>query len=88
MVLYTDNNQVLIALNTNRSRNRVVMGWLREIFWSSFVNNFHIVAKRISSKDNILPDCLSRFSNASARRLGCKLLTQGHYRFRNMESTF
>lgn len=87
IVLYTDNNQVLVALNTNRSRNTVIMGWLREIFWSSFVHNFFIVAKRISSKDNILPDCLSRFSNDSARRLQsrCQLLNKGHYCFRNVD---
>lgn len=62
VVVYTDNNQVLVAINKNCSRNRIVMTWLREIFWSSFVHNFVLSAKRISSTDNIMADCLSRFS--------------------------
>lgn len=84
IILYTDNNQVLYAINSNKSRDWVAMGWLREIFWASFVHNFHIVARHIPSRDNILADCLSRFSDNNARRLGIYLLHAGHFHFRNV----
>lgn len=87
VTLYTDNMQVLHAINTNRSKNKVVMQWLREIFWSSFVHNFHLVAKWVKSRDNILPDCLSRVTNKNARNVVDKLLIQGHYCFRPLEET-
>lgn len=80
VVLYTDNNQVLYAINDNKSRNNKVMGWLQEIFWSSFVYNFYLTAARISSSENVLPDCLSRFSKPSARCLGINLLKDGHFK--------
>lgn len=86
VVVYTDNNQVMVAINKNCSRNKIVMSWLREIFWSSFVHNFVLVTKRISSKDNIMADCLSRFSVKSTRKLGCYLLKKGHYHSRLDES--
>lgn len=85
VTLYTDNIQVLYAINTNRSKNKVVMQWLREIFWSSFIHNFHLVAKWVRSRDNILPDCLSRVTNHVARGVADKLLYQGHYCFRPLE---
>lgn len=84
VVLYTDNNQVLFAVNNNRSRNNNVMGWLREIFWASFVYNFFLTARRIPSVENVLPDCLSRFSVLSARRVGIELLKAGHFSYRNV----
>lgn len=81
VILYTDNMQVMYAVNTNKSKNKVLMQWLREIFWASVIHNFHLVAKRISSKNNILPDCLSRISVPSARELCINLLIQGRYNF-------
>lgn len=85
VVLYTDNNQVLYAINDNKSRNNKVMGWLREIFWSSFVYNFYLTAARIPSAENVLPDCLSRITTVSPRALGVKLLKADHFDFRTME---
>lgn len=84
VILYTDNNQVLYAINDNKSRNNKVMGWLREIFWSSFVYNFYLTASRIPSSENVLPDCLSRITTVSARSLGARLLKAGHYNFRSL----
>lgn len=48
VVLYADNKQVLNAINSNKSRSWVVMGWLREVFL--FVHNLLLVAKHITSK--------------------------------------
>lgn len=79
IVIYTDNNQVMFSINLNRSKNPTVREWLKEIFWASYVYNFHLTAKRISSSDNILADCLSRFTSISGRRLGVQLLTRGRF---------
>lgn len=88
VVLYTDNNQVLYAINDNKSRNNKVMGWLREIFWSSFVYNFYLTAARIPSAENVLPDCLSRISNVNPRSLGLRLLKAGHFDFRSVAKPY
>ena len=37
--------------------------WVREIFWLTFIFNFHIVAVHIRSEDNLVPDFLSRFAD-------------------------
>ena len=56
----TDNMQVLAMLNTGRSSNKLCMSWLREIFWTCFINNSDVYASYIRSEDNILADALSR----------------------------
>ena len=56
----TDNMQVLAMINTGRSKNKLCMEWLREIFWICFIHNIEIYATYIKSKDNILADQLSR----------------------------
>ena len=47
-------------VNTGRSSSLYCMCWLKELFWLSFWYNFHIVATRVSSEDNIIPDFLSK----------------------------
>ena len=56
----TDNMQVLAMLNTGRSKNKLCMEWLREIFWLCFVYNIEIFSTYIKSEDNVLADHLSR----------------------------
>ena len=56
----TDNTQVQTMINTGRSTSVRCMWWIRELFWLSFIFNFHIVSVRVSSEDNVLPDYLSR----------------------------
>ena len=60
VIIRTDNTQVQQMVNTGRSKSVRCMWWLRELFWLSVVHNFHLVARRIKSKDNIIPDFLSR----------------------------
>ena len=60
VIFVTDNTQVRAALNTGRSRNKVMMGWLRLIFWKSIQNNFEIQSVYLNTKDNIICDSLSR----------------------------
>ena len=56
----TDNMQVLAMLNTGRSKNKLCMEWLREIFWLCFIHNIEIYSTYIKSADNTLADQLSR----------------------------
>ena len=56
----TDNTQVLQMINTGRSASIECMFWIRELFWLSFIYNFHAVASHIGTQDNIVPDHLSR----------------------------
>ena len=70
----TDNMQVLAMLNTGRSKNKLCMEWLREIFWLCFIHNIEIFATYIRSADNVLADQLSRLDyknvpNACTRTL-------------------
>ena len=58
--IITDNMQVLAMINTGRSKNKLCMGWLREIFWVCFIHNIDLFATYIKSEDNILADHLSR----------------------------
>ena len=59
--ILTDNTQVLHMINTGRSASVPCMFWIRELFWLSYIYNFHAVASYIGTKDNILPDYLSRW---------------------------
>ena len=56
----TDNMQVLAMVNTGRSKNKLCMEWLREIFWVCFIHNIELFASYIRSEDNVLADHLSR----------------------------
>ena len=58
--IVTDNMQVLAMLNTGRSTNKTCMTWLREVFWTCFVNNMDVFATYVKSCDNVLADALSR----------------------------
>ena len=60
VVFITDNTQVKAAINTGRSRNKLMMKWLRLIFWESIQNNFEIQSVYINTKVNIVCDSLSR----------------------------
>ena len=60
VVVVTDNTQVMCAINTGRSVNKVIMRWLRELFWLSITNNFELGAVYIRTDDNVICDSLSR----------------------------
>ena len=47
-------------LNKGVSTNALSMQLLRELFWLSATNNFHITGRHIPGVDNIVPDMLSR----------------------------
>lgn len=61
VVFITDNNTVRSALESGKSKNNLIMTWLKKIFWRSITYNFNISAVRIKSDDNIICDSLSRW---------------------------
>ena len=62
---FTDNTQVVAAINKGRSINDSSMEILRLIFWESVVHNFHLVAHHVAGDDNVLADALSRLTDGS-----------------------
>ena len=64
IIVYTDNMTTKYILNSGTSRNKKSMEWLRELFWLSAINNFHLTARHIKGTDNVLSDRLSRLDDA------------------------
>ena len=50
--IVTDNMQVLAMVNTGRSKNKLCMSWLRELYWTCFIHNIELHATYIKSADN------------------------------------
>lgn len=62
VICWTDNTQVLSAINKGSSTNAISMSLLRQMFWYSVTFDFHLVARHIPGKLNISADALSRIS--------------------------
>ena len=60
VIFVTDNTQVMAALNSGRSKNKITMRWLRLIFWASINFNFDVQSVYINTKNNVICDSLSR----------------------------
>lgn len=54
--IYTDNMATKYVLNKGSMRNNIGMDFLREIYCILAMNNINIVAKYLTSKDNIVVD--------------------------------
>lgn len=59
---WTDNTQVLSAVNKGSSTSTISMALLREIFWYSVAFDFHLVAKHVPGVENVAADFLSRIN--------------------------
>ncbi len=60
LVVYSDNTTTVSAINNGSSRSKDIMPYLRELFWLSVESNFHITARHLPGRLNILSDRLSR----------------------------
>lgn len=58
--IFTDNMTTVASVNKCTSKNPVIMGLLRYLFWLSAVNNFHLRAVHIPGVNNVTADALSR----------------------------
>lgn len=62
IVCFSDNTQVVSALNKGVSSNPISMMILRELFWLSVKYNFYLTARHVMGVDNVIADLLSRVS--------------------------
>ena len=67
MVFVTDNTTVQAMLATSRGVNKLIMHWVKELFWLSVDFNFDIKSAYVKSKENIICDALSRWRSVSSR---------------------
>ena len=61
----SDNQCVVIAVNKGASKDPFMQSCIRELFYICSIHAFEIRAVYISSKDNVLPDSLSRFKDSA-----------------------
>lgn len=62
VALHCDNQAAVGILRKCSSRNSVVMGWLRRIFWASATYNFRLDVRYIPGRENIWADMASRLN--------------------------
>lgn len=60
VVILCDNATTVASINKCSSRNYILMGFLRELFWISAFHNFHLKAIHVPGACNILADNISR----------------------------
>ena len=60
IVVFTDNTCSMFAINSGTCHNAKAMSLLRELFWISAINNFHLTARHIAGCENVLSDYISR----------------------------
>ena len=74
---YTDNQSAMHLLRHGRSRTEVRLDIAREFASIQQKYKFLWKSEYVSTKDNVLSDCLSRWGSASAREKFSQL-TRGH----------
>ena len=70
-------------IKIGRSLNIQCMFWIRELFWLSFIYNFHLVASFIASEENVVPELLSRSMERRRREFISPHLTWDLFCFRS-----
>ncbi|CAC5404417.1 unnamed protein product [Mytilus coruscus] len=58
--IYCDNSSTVGCINKSTSKNKLLMSFLRKLFWMSATNNFHLVAIHLPGKQNDMADAVSR----------------------------
>lgn len=58
--VFSDNTCSVHVVNKGSSKNKFIMGFLRELFWLSAIYNFDLKAHYIPGEFNILADSISR----------------------------
>lgn len=63
IVCFSDNQQVVYAINKGYSENKSSMSLIRSIFWECAYHNVYLTARYIKGLNNEVPDTLSRLSD-------------------------
>ena len=79
IVIHSDNRAAVAIINKGTCRNKVVMAFLRDLFWLSAVCNFRITAKYIPGHLNIIVDAISRLHDEFYLNRFCQLLSPWYY---------
>jgi hypothetical protein len=61
VVIFCDNQAVCIVINSGKAKSVFLQQCLREICFIAAVNEFQIRAEHLSSNNNRISDCLSRW---------------------------
>ncbi|CAG2248786.1 GLS [Mytilus edulis] len=64
--IYCDNSSTVGCINKCTSKNKLLMSFLRELFWLSATNNFQLVAIHLPGKHNDMADAVSRWKKNPA----------------------
>ncbi|CAC5418431.1 TTN [Mytilus coruscus] len=64
VIVLCDNMATVAFINKCTSRNKILMGFLREVFWLSASFNFHIKAVHVPGSSNVLADHISRLQES------------------------
>ncbi|XP_076116596.1 uncharacterized protein LOC143084063 [Mytilus galloprovincialis] len=59
--IFCDNSSTVSCINKCTSKNKLLMTFLRELFWLSASYNFHLVAIHLPGKENDMADAVSRY---------------------------
>lgn len=76
-VLHCDNQNSVVALNSGRSRARMMQACLREIWFLSATHDFEVRAAHIPGNDNRIADHLSRWHLHPSHKTHFEQLTSG-----------
>lgn len=60
ILVLSDNTTAVTAINKGTSNSKLIMEWLRELFWISAKGGFEVRAVYLPGKHNVLADLLSR----------------------------
>jgi hypothetical protein len=76
VTVYVDNMVSLFAINKGTSKNARILGFIKELYVLSITHNFHVTAKYINTKDNVVADALSRLDNSEFVLVAAELLLE------------
>ena len=77
---YTDNANAMYTINKGHTRDGVMLECIRQITWFTAKHQVLLWAVFIRSKDNILPDALSRWYQSSEARCMVRRITHNKWR--------
>ena len=86
--IFTDNQIALWAINKGKSKDKFILKCIREIAWISAKNQILLKAAYIETKQNTLPDLLSRWYHGSAARRKFKQLTNASWKRKSITKQF
>ena len=69
LIARCDNMCTVLAINTGKSKDMRMQACLRELFYWMSMFSFEIKSEYINTRDNTLPDLLSRFSDKQNRKV-------------------